>query len=136
MAREKTCAKQTALRRVPSVCRRQDNCRREPWKMPRDGGITPSPEQAGRAMMERIVFGRKLCASACLVVLACMCSLRAASGPVVVTLPGSALPAGYIRRMLHLGANETDRITGFPTSGLSILWDNMIFAGKGPEYLQ
>jgi hypothetical protein len=54
----------------------------------------------------------------------------------VLTASDTPLPAGNIRRMLHLGANETDRITGFPTSALNVLWDNFVFAGKGPEHLQ
>ncbi|HYG74204.1 MAG TPA: LamG-like jellyroll fold domain-containing protein [Planctomycetota bacterium] len=49
---------------------------------------------------------------------------------------GPPLPAGNFKRLLHLGSSAADRITGYPTSGLSILWDNFQFAGKGPERFQ
>jgi hypothetical protein len=60
------------------------------------------------------------------------------SSPATVTIDvgGTPLPAGNVKRMLHLGASEHDLITGFPTSGQSILWDFMRFAGVGPEYIQ
>src|SRR4051794_11142020 len=65
---------------------------------------------------------------ACLLALS-FCALSAACAD-------APLPAGYVKSFLHLGASETDRITGYPTSGQSWLWDFMTYAGFGAEYLQ
>ncbi|HEY3319275.1 MAG TPA: MBG domain-containing protein [Planctomycetota bacterium] len=55
---------------------------------------------------------------------------------VRVSVGRAPLPAGYIKRMLHLGASETDRITGYPTSGQGVLWDFFTYAGAGLEHIQ
>lgn len=49
---------------------------------------------------------------------------------------GTPLPAGVVKDLLQLGATAASRITGYPSSGQSILWDFLAFAGEGPEHLQ
>lgn len=49
---------------------------------------------------------------------------------------GLPLPVGNWTTLLHLGSTASDRIQGFPTSGQSVAWDMMQFAGKGPERIQ
>jgi len=41
---------------------------------------------------------------------------------------------GHVTTLLHLGTTRDDRITGYPTSAQSILWDEFMLAGWGPEY--
>ena len=53
---------------------------------------------------------------------------------VTLHVGGEPLPAGPVKRLLHLGSTAGKVIVGYPTSGQSILWDFMLFAGYGPEY--
>ncbi len=46
------------------------------------------------------------------------------------------LPVGPVTSLLYFGATASDRITGYPTSGQSILWDDFTHAGLAPEYAQ
>ena len=54
----------------------------------------------------------------------------------VLKAAGTPLPPGNWTNLLHLGSSASDRITGYPTSGQSVVWDNMRFAGFGPERIQ
>ncbi|MBE7461967.1 MAG: tandem-95 repeat protein [Planctomycetes bacterium] len=51
---------------------------------------------------------------------------------VTLNVNGFPLPAGKVKRLLHLGPS-TGRMTGSPADGVDILWDYMIYSGEVAE---